>query len=144
MVDLRGHTSILKIPVERGDFSRAGEASSRIKSRLTQLGYSPRFIRKAAIAAYEAEINIVIHSLGGQMEAAVKKDSVLIIASDAGPGIDNIEKAMREGYSTASPAAQQMGFGAGMGLPNMKNCCDDFHIQSAANEGTVVRMLIKS
>jgi anti-sigma regulatory factor (Ser/Thr protein kinase) len=108
------------------------------------LGYSPHSIRKAAIAAYEAEINIVIHSVGGRMEAAVKKNSILLIASDGGPGIANIEEAMREGYSTASPEARQMGFGAGMGLPNMKNCCDDFVIQSAADEGTVVRMLIKS
>ena len=142
-IDLMGHASILKLPVMRGDFSRAGEASSQIKSRLLQLGYSPKAIRRVAIATYEAEINIVIHSLGGEVETAVKKGSILIVASDIGPGIANIEQAMQEGFSTASQEDRQMGFGAGMGLPNIKNCCDEFYIDSVVNEGTVIRMLIR-
>ena len=142
-VDLRGHTSILRFPVKKGDFTKAGEASSQIKSRLLQLGYSPHVIRRVSIAAYEAEINIVIHSLGGEMEAAVKKNSILIIASDVGPGIEDIEQAMQEGFSTASQKDREVGFGAGMGLPNIKNCCDDFEIKSVVKEGTVISMLIR-
>jgi len=135
-------TQIIKIDVAKEDFAHAGEASSQIKARLLKLGYSPQTIRRVAIASYEAELNIVIHSLGGTIEAGIRPKTVKIVASDIGPGIADIEKAMEKGYSTAPPHIRQMGFGAGMGLSNMKNCCDEFNIESKLGSGTTVTMII--
>lgn len=135
-------TPIIKIDIAKEDFAHAGEASSQIKSRLLKLGYLPQTIRRVAIASYEAELNIVIHSLGGMIEAGIRPNIVKIIASDKGPGIADINKAMEKGYSTAPPHIQQMGFGAGMGLANMKNCCDEFIIESDLGSGTTVTMII--
>jgi len=126
--------------VHKDDFVRAGEASSNIKKVLRQLGIDSSVIRKVSIASYEAEMNIVIHSLGGQIEFEICPDSVRIIAKDRGPGIDNIELAMQEGYSTAPDRIREMGFGAGMGLPNMKKCSDSFIVKSEAGKGTTIIM----
>ena len=126
--------------VEKDDFERAGEASSSIKKILRQLGLDSVIIRRVAIAAYEAEINIVIHSNGGNISIIVDPEKISIIAKDKGPGIKDVELAMKEGYSTASNKIREMGFGAGMGLPNMKKCSDDFHIESNLEEGTSIVM----
>lgn len=128
--------------VEKDDFDRAGEASSNIKKILRQLGIDAAIIRRIAIATYEAEINIVIHSLGGKIDLEVDPGSIKIIASDRGPGIANIELAMQEGYSTASDKVREMGFGAGMGLPNMKKCSDEFKVESALGKGTTITMVM--
>lgn len=126
--------------VEKDDFDRAGEASSSIKKILRQLGIEPSVIRRIAIASYEAEINIVIHSLGGQIDFEVDPNSIRITAKDRGPGIPDVELAMQEGYSTANERAREMGFGAGMGLPNMKKCSDKFAVSSNMGKGTVITM----
>jgi serine/threonine-protein kinase RsbT len=128
--------------VEKDDFDRAGEASSNIKKILRQLGIDAAIIRRIAIATYEAEINIVIHSLGGEIDLEVDPVSIKIIANDKGPGIANIELAMQEGYSTASDKVREMGFGAGMGLPNMKRCSDKFHVESEIGKGTTIAMIM--
>lgn len=119
------------------DFAAAGEVSAKIKSILRLLGINPAVIRRVAIAAYEAELNMVIHSKGGKMSIAITPDNIALLCSDTGPGINDIQMAMREGFSTASPNIRMMGFGAGMGLPNIKKNCDDFLIKSD-NNGTVL------
>lgn len=126
--------------VEKDDFVRAGEASSNIKKILRQLGIDSGYIRKIAIAAYEAEMNIVIHSLGGRITLEVTPDFIKVTASDRGPGIADVELAMQEGYSTATEKVREMGFGAGMGLPNMKKCSDRFRVDSSPEKGTVITM----
>jgi anti-sigma regulatory factor (Ser/Thr protein kinase) len=129
--------------VEHGDFTRAGEASSKIKGKLLQLGFPGPIIRRVAIAAYEAEMNIVIHSLGGTIQAEIKPGLVSLIATDKGPGIPDVEQAMQEGFSTAPDRIREMGFGAGMGLPNMRNCSSNFEISSSQGIGTTIKMVIK-
>ncbi|MDD2481507.1 MAG: ATP-binding protein [Lutispora sp.] len=126
--------------IEKDDFERAGEASSKIKKILRQLGIDSGIIRRVAIAAYEVEINLVIHSLGGTISISIDPKSIMIIAKDIGPGIENVELAMKEGYSTASDKIREMGFGAGMGLPNMKKCADSFYIESIIGKGTIITM----
>lgn len=126
--------------VEKDDFDRAGEASSSIKKILRQLGIDSSIIRRIAIASYEAEINIVIHSLGGNIDIEVDPSCIRVIAKDRGPGIANIDLAMQEGYSTASEKVREMGFGAGMGLPNMKKCSDKFSVDSKLGKGTTITM----
>ncbi|WP_206706851.1 CBS domain-containing protein [Koleobacter methoxysyntrophicus] len=126
-----------------GDFNRAGEASGQIKAKLKQLGIDSETIRRAAIASYEAEMNIVIHAYEGALMVTVAEKYIKIIAKDKGPGIPNIELAMQEGYSTASDKIRELGFGAGMGLPNMKRCSDEFEIQSEVGVGTSVKMVIR-
>jgi anti-sigma regulatory factor (Ser/Thr protein kinase) len=132
----------LYFTVEQGDFIRAGEASSKIKKVLSQLGFPCSLIRRVAIAAYEAEMNIVIHSWGGELEAEIGPEHVTIVARDRGPGISDIALAMEEGYSTAPDKVREMGFGAGMGLPNIQNCATEFIIESGEGRGTVLRILI--
>ena len=127
-------------PVEKGDYVRAGEASTDIKRRLKQLGVSSSVMRRVAVASYEVELNLVIHSLGGKLELDVGPEGVFLISTDIGPGIPDIAMAMREGYSTASEEARSLGFGAGMGLPNMKRNADDFDIQSEVGKGTRISM----
>ncbi|MEL7622154.1 MAG: ATP-binding protein [Clostridiales bacterium] len=136
-------TPIVNVEVNKEDFAHAGEGSSQIKANLLKLGYSPKAIRQVAVASYEAELNIVIHSLGGWLECGVRPGLIQIVARDRGPGIADLDKAMEKGFSTAPPHIQQMGFGAGMGLPNMKSCCDEFTIESKAGSPTVITMLIK-
>lgn len=131
----------LEYDIEQDDFSRAGEASSKIKKLLKQLGIDSGIIRKIAIASYEAEINVVIHSNGGKITVFVKSDCIEVFIEDEGPGIENIELAMTEGYSTATSAIRELGFGAGMGLPNMKRCSDAFFIESKPGEYTRLKMV---
>ncbi len=128
--------------IEKDDFERAGEASSNIKKVLRQLGLNSSVIRRVSIAAYEAEINLVIHSNGGSISIEIDPEKVSIYANDKGPGIKNVTLAMKEGYSTASDRIREMGFGAGMGLPNMKKCSDDFYIDSVLGRGTSIIMKI--
>ncbi len=132
----------LNYRVEKDDFSRAGEASSKIKKVLRQLGIDANILRRLAIATYEAEINLVIHSDGGGIEVFIKPDCVELYVEDCGPGIENIDLAMTQGYSTADTVAREMGFGAGMGLPNMEKVSDDFIIESQLGEGTKIKMVV--
>ena len=128
--------------VGKDDFERAGESSSQIKKILRQLGLDSGIIRRVSIAAYEAEINLVIHSNGGIIGIEIDPEKVTIYANDKGPGIENVELAMKEGYSTATERVREMGFGAGMGLPNMKRCADNFNISSILGQGTSIVMQI--
>lgn len=123
-----------------GDLARAGEASSQLKMTLRQLGISPDIIRRASVCMYEGEINMVIHANGGEAEVLVGMDDILIRLADSGPGIPDVEKAMTAGWSTASDAARGLGFGAGMGLPNMKRCSDEMTIDTTLGVGTTVTM----
>ncbi|KGG81196.1 ATP-binding protein [Caloranaerobacter azorensis] len=132
----------LEYEILQNDFTRAGEASSNIKKILKQLGIEAKIVRKVAIATYEAEMNIVIHSYGGMIKVIITEQYVDIYAIDKGPGIKDIELAMKEGYSTAPNHIRELGFGAGMGLPNMKRCSDEFNIESIPNEKTEVYMRI--
>ena len=133
----------LEFEVERGDFEKAGEASRKIKRSLQQLGIGSKIIRRIAIAGYEGEINLAIHSDGGQIVLEVDNENVVLRLEDVGPGIPNLDLAMTEGYSTASTEAREMGFGAGMGLPNMEKNADTFEIHSAVGEGTKIKMVFR-
>ena len=124
------------------DFTRAGEASSSVKKKLKQLGYDPDATRRVAIAMYEGEINMVIHANGGVIDVEVSPDSIRFVLDDNGPGIPDIGLAMQEGYSTATEDIRTLGFGAGMGLPNMKKYTDEFHISSQVGKGTRVEMVV--
>ena len=126
--------------VEARNFTTAGEASGSIKRILKRLGISSSIMRSVAIAAYEVELNLVIHSLGGQMELIVDPSAVWLNISDRGPGIANIDLAMSEGYSTATEDVRMMGFGAGMGLPNMRRNATEFTIESEVGVGTNIHM----
>lgn len=130
-------------PITAGDYTRAGEASADIKRRLRQLGVSTELLRRVAVASYELELNLVIHSLGGDLTLAVDNECVRLSSSDRGPGIANIAQAMSEGYSTANEEARSLGFGAGMGLPNMRRNADVFTIDSVVGRGTDIQMLFE-
>lgn len=132
----------LVYPVEGGDFIEAGEASSKMKMTLKKLGLPSDVIRKAAICMYEGEINMVIHAKGGVLTVTISDEEIVMVLADKGPGIPNIEKAMQEGYSTAPEEVRSLGFGAGMGLPNMKKYSDEFHIESEVGVGTTVTMKV--
>ena len=125
------------------DFTRAGEASSDVKRKLKQLGYNPEAIRKVAIAMYEGEINMVIHANGGIITVYISPTEVTMILKDSGPGIPDIDKAMQAGYSTAPDNIRSLGFGAGMGLPNMKKYSDDMKIETELGVGTTVTMTVR-
>lgn len=125
--------------VKSNDFLNAGKVSSEIKKYLSQLGLSNPLIRQVVICAYEAEMNLVIHSKGGQIELEVSDSLIHLYSIDVGPGIKNIELAMSEGFSTASEKAREMGFGAGMGLPNMKKHASTFEVRSS-EAGTIIHM----
>jgi anti-sigma regulatory factor (Ser/Thr protein kinase) len=125
-------------PVEAEDFVSAGEVSGKIKNMLKQIGVDAALVRRAAIASYEAELNLVIHSYGGRLTFAVTPAEIRIIAEDTGPGIPDVDLAMQEGYSTASEKARELGFGAGMGLPNIRRCADNVEIRSIMGQGTMV------
>jgi len=124
------------------DFSRAGKASSEIKRILGQLGIDPTMVKRTTVAMYEAEINMAIHAGGGVAEAEIGPERIAITMRDEGPGIPDIELAMTEGYSTAPEWIRELGFGAGMGLPNMKRNADELSIESAVGKGTTLRMTI--
>lgn len=119
-----------------------GEAATQIKSVLKMLGIPSELIRRASIIAYEAEMNLVIHGGGGIMKIEISPEEIIIWALDEGPGIPDIEKAMQEGFSTASDKIREMGFGAGMGLPNIKRNSDCMKLQSELNKGTVLKAVI--
>ncbi|MBE6765373.1 MAG: anti-sigma regulatory factor [Ruminococcaceae bacterium] len=124
------------------DFTRAGEASAQVKKTLKKLGYNSDAIRRTAIAMYEAEINMVIHAGGGEIDAEIYPDRIEILMADTGPGIPDIEKAMQEGYSTAPENVRSLGFGAGMGLPNIKKYTDDLKIETELGKGTKLYLTV--
>ena len=128
--------------IDGDDFTSAGMASSNVKKRLRKLGISPEVIRKVAIALYEGEINMVIHADGGQIDVEITPTQIKMILADKGKGIADIEKAMQEGYSTAPDEVRNLGFGAGMGLPNMKKYSDEMRIESTVGVGTTVYMTV--
>ena len=128
--------------VDGENFTMAGQASVAVKKSLRQLGISPEVIRKVAIAMYEGEINMVIHAGGGEADVFVYEDMIEIVLSDNGPGIANVELAMQEGFSTAPDQIRSLGFGAGMGLPNMKNHTDYMNIETALGHGTKITMRV--
>ena len=127
-------------PVEAGAFVSAGEVSQSIKQILKKIGIPSSVVRRVSVAAYEVELNLVIHSLGGEMELVVLPDKVELDVRDRGPGIPDIDMAMTEGFSTASDDVRMMGFGAGMELPNMRRNATDFHISPTVGVGTVIEM----
>lgn len=129
--------------VDGDDFTSAGQASIQIKKNLRRLGLDPETIRRVSIAMYEGEINMVIHAHGGEADVNVYEDYIEIILKDTGPGIENIEQAMQEGFSTAADQIRSLGFGAGMGLPNMKRYTDDMKIESTVGVGTTVTMRVE-
>ena len=128
--------------VSPDDFTRAGEASSSVKNKLKQLGLPPATIRKVAIAMYEGEINMVIHAKGGEITVLLSNTDITMILKDQGPGIPDIEKAMQAGFSTAPDNIRTLGFGAGMGLPNMKKYSDRMTIDTELGVGTTVTMVV--
>ncbi|MBR0454857.1 MAG: anti-sigma regulatory factor [Clostridia bacterium] len=130
--------------IDGDNFTSAGEASVRIKKLLREMGFSPDTIRRVSVAMYEGEINMVIHANGGSADVEVYDDRIEIVLADKGPGIPNIELAMQEGYSTAPDNIRSLGFGAGMGLPNMKRYTDDMRIESALGVGTTIYMTVKT
>lgn len=132
----------LHYQVDGEDFLRAGEASASLKRTLKQLGMDATIIRKIAIAMYEAEMNMVIHANGGAIEVEICTNYVLIRLKDTGPGIPDIDLAMKAGYSTASHQIRELGFGAGMGLPNIKKYSDDLKIESQVGKGTTVTIKV--
>ena len=132
----------LRYTVVPNDFSRAGEASSDVKNTLKQLGVSPDIIRKVSIALYEGEINMVIHANGGTIDIKVTPTQIIMVLTDSGPGITDIEKAMEAGYSTASESARALGFGAGMGLPNIKKYSDEMKIETTIGIGTTLTIFV--
>ncbi len=134
----------LHYDVDGSDFTIAGECSSKVKKTLKKLGFEPDMIRRVAIAMYEGEINMVIHANGGTIDVDISPEQVVAVLKDSGPGIPDIEKAMREGFSTASNTVRELGFGAGMGLPNMKKYTDEMEIDTKTGVGTTVRMVVKA
>ncbi len=134
---------VMTYEVPADDFTRAGEASSSVKSRLKKMGVDPEIIRKVSIAMYEGEINMVIHASGGTINVTISPEEIVMVLRDQGPGIENIELAMQAGYSTAPDNIRSLGFGAGMGLPNMKKYSDEMKIESTIGVGTTVIMKVK-
>jgi anti-sigma regulatory factor (Ser/Thr protein kinase) len=132
----------LHFVVDGEDFTSAGQASVLVKKNLRQLGISPEIIRKVSIAMYEGEINMVIHAGGGDADVEIFEDRIEIVLTDRGPGIANIDQAMQEGFSTAPDNIRSLGFGAGMGLPNMKRYTDSMRIESELGVGTRITMTV--
>ena len=128
--------------IKGGDFSSGGKASSEIKKMLKQLNIDPQIIRRIAIALYEAEVNVVAHAYNGIMTVKLNPDKINVVIEDEGPGIANIDEAMTEGFSTASDEVRQMGFGAGMGLPNIKKNCDEMSLSSIPDKGTRLELTV--
>ena len=134
---------VFRFDVDGEDFTSAGQASVQVKKNLRQLGIASDVIKRVSIAMYEGEINMVIHANGGVAEVRVNEDYIEIILDDKGPGIADVEKAMQEGYSTAPDNIRSLGFGAGMGFPNMKKYTDYMRIDTVVGEGTTVTMKVK-
>ena len=127
---------------EEGNFTNAGQASGNIKKTLKQLNVNPASIKRIVVALYEAEINAVAHAYGGKIDVDIDSDKITMVVADRGPGIPNIDLAMTEGYSTASKEVREMGFGAGMGLPNIKSNTDQLDIQTQLGVGTTITMTV--
>lgn len=132
----------LHYTISSEDFTRAGEASSDVKAKLKQMGFPPDVIRKVAIAMYEGEINMVIHADGGTIEVEISPKEICMVLRDKGPGIPDVDLAMQAGYSTAPDNIRSLGFGAGMGLPNMKKYSSDMTIETELGVGTTVKMKV--
>lgn len=132
----------LHYDVSGTDFTCAGEASSKIKRNLKELGFPTSVIRNVAIAVYEGEINMVIHGGGGVIDVEISPDCISIILADQGPGIPDVSLAMQEGYSTAPDNVRQLGFGAGMGLPNIKKYTDEMIIETQVGKGTTIKLKV--
>ena len=128
--------------IDGENFTSAGEASVRIKKNLREMGFSPDIIRRVSVAMYEGEINMVIHANGGTADVNIYCDRIEIILADRGPGISNVDLAMQEGYSTAPENVRSLGFGAGMGLPNMKRYTNDLKIETKVGVGTTIFMTV--
>ena len=133
---------VFRFTVDGDDFTSAGQASVQVKKNLRQLGFDSDIIKRVSIAMYEGEINMVIHAGGGIAEVSVCEDYIEILLEDKGPGIADIDKAMQAGYSTAPDSIRSLGFGAGMGLPNMKKNSDTLKIDSKVGEGTTILMRV--
>lgn len=133
----------LSYKIQANDFTRAGEASGDVKNKLKLMGISPEKVRMVAIAMYEGEINMVIHADGGTIDVIISPSEIKMILKDKGPGIADIEQAMQAGYSTAPDKVRSLGFGAGMGLPNMKKYSDEMYIETALGVGTTVTMIVR-
>ncbi|MFO7819624.1 MAG: ATP-binding protein [Halanaerobacter sp.] len=142
MANNKKSKEILDEGIEAGDFNSGGEISSKLKDLLRKLGISSEIIRQIAIVTYELEMNIIIHSEGGGIKVEINQDRIDIIASDRGPGIENIEKAFEPGYSTADESVREMGFGAGMGLCNIKNNTANLDVESELGVGTTIKAAI--
>ena len=134
---------VLTYDIPADDFTRAGEASSDVKRKLKQMGVGPDAIRKVAIAMYEGEINMVIHAKGGTITVEITTEEIRMTLADVGPGIPDVDLAMQAGYSTAPDEVRSLGFGAGMGLPNMKKYTDEMVIDTRIGEGTTITMAVK-
>ena len=132
----------LTYEISPDDFTRAGEASSDVKKKLKQMGAGPEAIRKVAIAMYEGEINMVIHAKGGEIRVDITPEKIIMVLDDVGPGIPNVEQAMQAGFSTAPDEVRSLGFGAGMGLPNMKQYTDSMEIDTRIGVGTKITMVV--
>lgn len=132
----------LHYTINAEDFSAAGEASSGVKKTLSSLGVSPEVVRRVAIAMYEAEINAVIHADGGVADVEITPEQIKVVISDHGPGIPDMERAMQPGYSTASETVRELGFGAGMELPNMKRYSDEMYVDTKVGVGTRVTLIV--
>jgi anti-sigma regulatory factor (Ser/Thr protein kinase) len=130
-----------KFTIEGGNFSKAGTASSEVKKILKQLNVNPKIIKRTVVSLYEAEVNVVAHAFEGEMKVKINAEKILVIIEDKGPGIPDINQAMQEGYSTATPQVREMGFGAGMGLPNIKRNSDQMNITSKVDVGTTVEII---
>lgn len=139
---MSGQTITLHYDIDAVDFSTAGEASSGVKRTLNKLGVNPAVVKRVAIAMYEAEINAIIHAGGGAADVEITPEKVIVKISDHGPGIPDMQKAMTAGWSTASETVRELGFGAGMGLPNMQRYTDDMNVESKVGEGTTVTLIV--
>ena len=128
--------------IERGNFTDAGQASSSVKRTLKHLGVAPANIKRTVVALFEAEINAIAHAYGGTIDVDIDDQKIVMVVADKGPGIPNLDLAMQEGWSTASPEVREMGYGAGMGLPNIKKNTDDLKIESTVGVGTTVTMTV--
>ena len=128
--------------IERGNFIDAGQASSSVKRTLKHLGVEPASIKRTVVALFEAEINAIAHAYGGTIDVDIDDQKIVMVVADKGPGIPNLDLAMQEGWSTASPEVREMGYGAGMGLPNIKKNTDDLKIESTVGVGTTVTMTV--
>jgi len=128
--------------VEGGDFTKAGFASSNVKRTLKQLNVDSKIIKRVVVALYEGEVNIVAHAYHGSVIVDIDTQKIKLTLVDVGPGIPNIDQAMQMGYSTATPEVREMGFGAGMGLPNIKNNSDEFSLESEVGKGTKLEIVV--